>query len=388
MSSPKIVYIARMRMPTERAHGVQVMKTCEALVEAGADVTLCHSTRRQTPEMRGVDPFEYYGIQHRFRLKRVPHVDVASLQGLLPWIILGRLYLAANLLFGLTTLLWLLRERADLYMTRHWATAWFLVQAGRPTVFEVHQTDTEHVSGRVAKLVARMSKNPNLRRLVTISEGLRDELVVLGANPEKIVVLPDAVDLRGYASRLTKTDARSRAGLPDGRPLAVYTGQLLAHKGVDVLAQSAAYLDGVRVVFVGGSPEDRRRIEAIAAGAGDVQVVEHVPPGQVPAYQMAADVLVLPQTGLESQSPLKLYEYMAAGRPIVASDLAPLREVLSAENALLVTPGDPQALAEGIRRLVDDEELAERLSSAAYAQVQRSTWRDRAESILACAGLS
>jgi glycosyltransferase involved in cell wall biosynthesis len=79
-------------------------------------------------------------------------------------------------------------------------------------------------------------------------------------------------------------------------------------------------------------------------------------------------------------SPLKLFEYMAAGRPIVASDLPSIREILAHErNALLITPGNPQAVTAAIRRLNDDRALGRRLAGQALIDAAEYTWAKRAE---------
>jgi glycosyltransferase involved in cell wall biosynthesis len=109
-----------------------------------------------------------------------------------------------------------------------------------------------------------------------------------------------------------------------------------------------------------------------------------VPPADVAPYLKAADVLVLPNTAtLVSRtytSPLKLFEYMAAGRPIIASDLPAFREVLrDEENALLVPPENPEALASAAVRLIRDPELSERLARRAFDDVEAYSWAKRAE---------
>ena len=109
----------------------------------------------------------------------------------------------------------------------------------------------------------------------------------------------------------------------------------------------------------------------------------------VPKYLAASDVLVLPNSekGLsEFTSPLKLFEYMAAKRPIVASDLPSLREILSESNAVMVRPDDPAALAEGIQKVLEDEELAKKLAGNAYIDVQQYSWDKRAMRILEFVG--
>jgi glycosyltransferase involved in cell wall biosynthesis len=95
-------------------------------------------------------------------------------------------------------------------------------------------------------------------------------------------------------------------------------------------------------------------------------------------------VLVLPNPAsaisTRFTSPLKLFEYMAAGRPIVASDLPAITEVLRHEkNALLVAPGDPAALAAAVRRLLNDRALADRLAQAALVDAGEYSWDRRGE---------
>jgi glycosyltransferase involved in cell wall biosynthesis len=109
-----------------------------------------------------------------------------------------------------------------------------------------------------------------------------------------------------------------------------------------------------------------------------------VDPPNVRASLSRATMLALPNPAsaisTRFTSPLKLFEYMAAGRPIVASDLPAFREVLvPGETAVLVTPGDPAALAGGLRRVLSDPELGARLATAARAAVRDYTWDRRAE---------
>jgi glycosyltransferase involved in cell wall biosynthesis len=122
-----------------------------------------------------------------------------------------------------------------------------------------------------------------------------------------------------------------------------------------------------------------------------VEFTGHVAPSKVAEVLRRATILVLPNPAsaisTDFTSPLKLFEYMAAGRPIVSSDLPAIREVLRHDvNALLVAPGDPGALAEGIRRLVTDRVLAARLARQALDDVKQYTWERRAERLEALFG--
>ena len=158
---------------------------------------------------------------------------------------------------------------------------------------------------------------------------------------------------------------------------------------MDVLLDAIARLPGVRGLVIGGHERepDLARVRSVATRLGiadRVQFTGLVPPSDVARLLQSADVLVLPNPAsaisTRFTSPLKLFEYMAAGRPIVATDLPALREVLrDGETAVLVTPGDASALAAGIQRVVADAAFAERLALAARAEVDNYTWDRRAE---------
>jgi glycosyltransferase involved in cell wall biosynthesis len=140
---------------------------------------------------------------------------------------------------------------------------------------------------------------------------------------------------------------------------------------------------------VGGTPADVAAFEAFLAREGleRVRLAGYVPPGAVPLWLAAADALALPNSGAETisaryTSPLKLFEYMAAGRPVVASDLPSLREVLAdGVNARLVPPDSPAGLARGLLEVLDDPDLGARLASRARADVAGRTWDARARAV-------
>lgn len=177
-------------------------------------------------------------------------------------------------------------------------------------------------------------------------------------------------------------------------PVVAYAGQLYPWKGVDILIRSMVYLpNNVRVQIIGGADlQHLERVKRLAMkkGVSDrVHFTGQVLPAQVQAYMLEADVLVvpLPSNNVESRyftSPIKIFEYMSTGRPIVASDLPTIREVLKdGENALLVTPDDPEALAKGIRRLLGEPGLSRQLAQQALRDVrEKHTWERRANIII------
>ena len=171
-------------------------------------------------------------------------------------------------------------------------------------------------------------------------------------------------------------------------PVVGYAGHLYPWKGVDLLIAALSMLPNVRGLIVGGHDAEpdlaRLRHQASTMGVADrVRFTGFIPPGDVARHLAGADVLVLPNPETEISrsysSPLKLFEYMAAGKPIVASDLPAFREVLSSEDAVLVEPGSASALAAGIERVLGDRPLATRLAFNAFSAASNYSWSARAE---------
>ena len=171
----------------------------------------------------------------------------------------------------------------------------------------------------------------------------------------------------------------------------MYVGQLYPWKGVDVLVRAMQDVPRGELTVVGGLPPepDLERVKRLAAELGLEERVHFrgfVPPPELDAEKRQASVFVIPNldstTARLFTSPLKLFEAMACGRSIVASDLPSIGEVLEdGENALLVPPGDATALAGAITKLLSEPELAERLASRAFEDVKAYSWDRRAERI-------
>ncbi|HTX01429.1 MAG TPA: glycosyltransferase, partial [Acidimicrobiales bacterium] len=153
---------------------------------------------------------------------------------------------------------------------------------------------------------------------------------------------------------------------PEGERLVVYTGTLEPYQGVSQLLEAFASLrsslPATRLVLAGGEPTQLAALGAEIAGrglAGAVELLGRIAADEVPAVQRAADVLVSPRLA-GSNTPLKLFSYLRAGPPVVATATVAHREVLGGGGALLVSP-DATGLGEGLRRVLDDVALAARL---------------------------
>ena len=375
-----ILYIANVRLPTERAHGYAIMKLCEEFARAGNTVTLLTSAHRATAGKAGEDPFLYYGIEKNFTLRRVRSTDLlgrsTNVGRFSYWIDQLSFVLMAWLCFGRAIL------RADVLYVRSYQLAACL--PARKTALELHSVpEGARAGGLFARAVRRA------RWCVAISSGLAEAVRrMLGDGTRKIAVAPDAVDLAKFSALPSRDEARRTLGLPADKKIALYAGHFYGWKGADVLAAAAAHLpEDVLCVLVGGVDEDYERMVREYGSRENIRIVPFQPPQMMPQYLAAADVVVLPNRSGERissiyTSPLKLFEYMASGRPIVASDLPSIREVLDERTAILVHPDDPAALAAGIREALTDSARAAVLTKAASEKVRHYTWENRAAGIL------
>jgi glycosyltransferase involved in cell wall biosynthesis len=380
----RITYLADIRLPLERANGIQTMETCHALARRGHQVSLIARPDTQSPPR---DPYEYYGLPRidTFTIEQAPVMGPQFARRI------GYMSFAVGRAIG--------RERPDVLFTRDLGVAALFAQlpgvVRPPLVYESHGFAPD-VSAELPQMIAsaKTASPGKLARLdkrealvwreaagyVTITTGLADLLSEKFGTRDNLGVVPDGVRLAVGRQRT----APSREG-----PLVGYAGHLYAWKGVDVLLDALARVPGAQGLIVGGHPlePDLQRVRDRAHQLGIASRVEFtglVAPAAVPALLERATVLVLPNlpTAISTRftSPLKLFEYMAAGRAIVASDLPALREVLTdGVNALLVPAGDAGALARAVERLLGDPALADRLGQAAFAGANEFSWDRRAE---------
>ena len=231
-----------------------------------------------------------------------------------------------------------------------------------------------------------------MRGIVVISDELRNQLLDLGFEAERILLAPSGVDIRCYErnSQSSKEQIRSNLFLPISKNLVVYTGKPYKGRGAETLVESAKFLnDSALVLIVGALREDLKRIGRMIEEnnlQSKVRIEGHKPSSEIPLYQMAADVLVMPYSadwGLQKwASPVKMFEYMASRNPIVSTDFPNIREVLNGENSVLVPPDDPQALAMGIRKCLEDEEFSRSVTMKAREQVGAYSWENRAAKVV------
>lgn len=377
-----IIYLTNARIPTEKAHGLAAMKLCEAFAALGAEVIMVVPWR--VNPLRA-DPYRYYCVNKNFELRTLPSVDFM-------WLGWGQrfFFLLQAFSFSLTAAFWLFyryglsRELNKHIIFSHDHLLLFFASFFAPNIFyDIHDFPQNTIFyRRVLRKAAGLAVQTKWK--VTKLSGN------FGVPREKIVYWPNGVDLKHFDLPLAKAEARKKLNLPLDKKIALYTGQLFGWKGVETLVKAAGLLPGDTAVYiVGGAEKDIWRLKAQSPKLQNPNLVfiGQRPWPEMPIWLKSADVLVLPNTAKEKislyyTSPMKLFEYMAAGRPIVASDIPSIREVVDETMVFFAKADDAGSFAETIQKVLADNHGAGGHANRALEEVRKYTWAARAKRIL------
>jgi hypothetical protein len=378
-------YISPSVLPSRAANSVHVTLQCEALARAGAEVTLY--AKRGEPEADRLPArlAESYGIDpNGIRLETY---FSAGARG-------DTLRIAAMAAARLPA-------RPEAVLSRNLYAAFYLAVARRqPLLFETHQLETGF-----RKAMQRAIMTRPWVTTVAISERLVDFLRAHhGVAPYRALVLHDAaregIELLPLDRRrptLAALGALDMSGGQEWHAVCGYFGHLYTGRGIEIIeAMARARPESLFLVY-GGNESDvnaRRAGNALA----NLRYLGHVPHPVARRAMSAMDVLLMPYQASVSigvaghdtagwMSPMKMFEYLASGVPVLSSDLPVLREVLrEGENALLAKPDAVDAWLAAFDRLLAEPDLARALGETAHADYRaHHTWRARAERLMAAA---
>lgn len=392
----KLIYIANARLPTEKAHGYQICKMCEAFAQNDVKVTLFHPQRYQTDiTLKEKNIFQYYRIAEIFEIRTLNNLDLIVLNKWLPSQIFPFLFLFNSILWALYAVLEAKKENADLYFTRDITVAFWLTKLGLPTICEVHT-----IPNKLRKwFLQQLKNNCNLKLFVVLTSFLKKELLNLGFSEQQIHIAPDSVDLSMFKDLPTKQECRQKLGLPEHRKIIGYIGRFRTmemEKGIPELVQAMGKLPCLNgqepLLLCVGGPMDvvdnyLKLAEQFNVPLERLKFCDRIPNHKVPYWIKTFDLALAPFPNLPHyayfMSPLKIFEYMAAKIPIITTNLPSLQEVLcDNENALLCEPDNSDAIADSIKLLLENRELAEKIAKQAFLDVQNNTWYARANKII------
>lgn len=393
---PRFIYLSAARLPSEMAHSLQIMQNAEAFAQAGQTVELWLPRRVNTPEMRAVrDLHAFYGVEPLFTVRRLPCLDLIALVGGERSRLYAPAFYLMMLTYALAAALVALFTPAERFYSRDPLVLLVvgLVKPRRRLAYEAHRLNR---AGRGRWLQTQTVRRTALT--VAITPPLRDDLLELVPNAH-ILVAHDGVRRARFADLPTIAEARQRAGWPTDRFIVGYMGRLRTlgmAKGVDTLIQAIAQMpdrDGVALALVGGPDDRAEEYRALWASLGllpgNFLYAGQVTPEAVAGLVAGFDVCAMPHPRTlhfdRHTSPLKLFEYMASGRAVVAADLPSWADVIEhGRDALLVPSSDVGALSAALIQLRDDPALRQRLGEAARQRAfEVYGWDARARAILA-----
>ncbi len=368
----RIYHFSNARMPTEKAHGIQITQTASAFASLGHTVTVVVPKR---PNTITEDTFTYYGIPKTFSVVTLPALSSQLSKQF------GRLaYFLLQTSFAWSAYRYAQKHPADFYYHRDEFTFSLFTLLGLRSVFEMHNIPT-HL----------FMHKPFLRRakgIVVVSGGIKEALLTAGMTDTKILVAPAGVDLSAFENLPSEEEARNSLSLPQDKIIVMYTGQLFAWKGVDTLIEAAKDLPAsICIVLVGGGGREEELKKKAEGSTAEVRFVGQVKHDLIPHYLAGSDIVVIPNSGKGDESrsytsPLKLAEALASGKPIIASDLPSLHEVLDEGCACFVPPDDAKALAQTMSQLASDKEKRGSLGRHAKELSRTRDWKSRAQKIL------
>jgi glycosyltransferase involved in cell wall biosynthesis len=369
----KIVYISSAVIPSRTANSIQVMKMCQAFAKNNYDVTLIVRGKKTLRESDMPDVFSFYGVEECFRIIKPARFPLKK----------GR-----KIIYAWRAACKARKLAADIVYSRNERGAFFSTRFKIPTIFESHQPP--HGNDRLSQwMFKKLCRSRWLVKIVVITYALREHFCK--NYPEfrgEIQVAPDGADPMPEHMQpigLAETDNKLQVG---------YVGHLYKGKGIEVIAGLIERCPWASFHVVGGMEEDLARWKTELTGCPNIVFHGHVPPNKTAAYIKAFDVVLLPNQPFVADStkkniapwtsPLKLFEYMTAGKPIIASDLPVLREVLRPEdNAILCQPDNVEEWAQALTRLRDDGSLRQRIGNAARKDFEANyTWLARAGKVL------
>lgn len=352
------------------AHAINTVKMAQGFASLGHQVTLlCWQPMGRVANFETLR--QVYGLNQPIRWLLLPQKNL--------WCDSNRKSWSLAVTAGLVAIL----IRPQLIFCRNYLVPWLTSRMGFQTVGESHAPPGTDIPEFWRMVQA--THHPKFKLWVTISHRLAEHYSFLGVPPEKLLVLPDAVDLIQFQ----RPEQLSESPYVGPGPHVAYVGHLYDYKGIPTVLDAAALLPQVQFHLVGGLPEDLIRQQAYADALCLTNITFHglKPQMEVPPFLWHADALLLPPSAKHPSaawtSPVKLGEYLASGTPVVATDIPALRDWLTEDEVAFVAPDNAEAMVIGIKRILNSKAYAVSLSEKGLIKAQRLSYRHRAAQILA-----
>jgi glycosyltransferase involved in cell wall biosynthesis len=390
----KIAVINSGHIPSRWAHSITTMKMADAFCQLGHEVCVLtiegYQENKEKITVGNVNDF--YAIDNRIKIKyftKNPLFYYEELPGIklaytaLYYLTKSRIRYCFDIEKEIS--LYCIGEGFDFCYARTLRTTYYNVLNKMPTILETHSPE---IRNKCIRDLAKCSDEKSFLGIVTISDVLRSMYTRIGVPNSKIMVFDDGVNLNEYDS-LERDELRRKLNLPLNRYVALYSGNLYEGRGIEYIIEACKLNKEVLFVFIGGFEKDinKWKQKVVEAGIANVEFLGFVPHKFVPHYLVAADLLLMPYTRDTStyqwMSPLKLFEYLAAGKPIIASKLEAIERILTNDkNAILVPEKNGEAIANAVEAIKNNPSKADWLSKNAKQSAEKYSWKARAKRVI------
>lgn len=367
----KIAVISSGHIPSQWAHSITTMKMANAFLKLGYSVEVLTVERflekKNKKKIKNV--YKFYGINEKIKI----------------------LYFK-GLFFDPEKKIsqYCKKNGIDICYCRAYRSVYYNIKNEIPTILESHTTNTQHPDLR--KLI-ELSRSNYFKGLVTISNILKQNFIKAGFPENKILVLEDGVDIEDFKNLPSKNESRKIFNLPKDKKIVAYCGSLFPDKGIEHILLVAKNIPDVDFLFAGGQEPQIKHWKnfAISRKIKNVEFIKFIENSKVPLFLQTADVLIMPYKtdqkikimDINTTSPLKLFEYMAAKRPIISTNIPAIsRTIVHNVDGLLAEPNNIQQLTNFVKIVLEDKQLSEKLLNNAYEKVKSYDWEKRCEKIL------
>lgn len=378
----KITYISDARIPSEMANSVSILNLCSTFSELGNEVNLLKRWRYQNRNVNIDDVFDMYGLQTKFNIVDIPNLDLSVLDNKIPKLFLKPLnyinkriweYYASNFVTSNFNSDFIYMRNNMPYVLNN------LVQLKKFIVLEFLDVPVQ----RYFDIYKKSIKNNKNLVLLAITSNLADKISeIFDVKRSNIFVSSTGVNRSMFDF--------SKSKRLKSKKTVMYIGSLHPNRGVDNVILASKAIKNHEFIIIGGNKQEVNNIKNkhnIFAHK-NLSFFYHQNHSQISKFYEQSDILVLPMISKDIHtrlyaSPNKLFEYLASGKPIIASNIESLKEILrDGINALFFNPEDSSDLIDKINILLKDQGLADRLSKNALEIVDNYTWKTKAQNIL------
>lgn len=363
----KILYQSPSQIPSQTANSVHVMNIADEFAKMGNETKLL--ALDGNTEIQQSD-YEYYGVENNFEIKKI-----------------GSTTKLGKIKFILLSLITAFNFKPDLIVTRFPPGAYVFLLFGFKVVLDAHHP-VWHGSKFKYYLYNFFRKNKNLKRITTNSKSLKDMFFEENMQPSCEIVV--AHNGSKVFNRDNTLNLKSNTDMNVG-----YIGSVCDGRGVDIIIKTANELENISFHIAGGNESEIKELKENYVIPENIIFHGYIDPAKVYMFRNSCDILLAPyyrsgvmiknstEDSSKYMNPIKIIEYMSSGKPIIASDLAQIREVLNDNIALLVNPENISEWVDAIKKIVIDTNLYQNIEKNSYNYfLENYSWKKRALKLL------